>query len=230
MYANEGGKRAEAAQPLIQGSESMVNLDCDLGYDKQIPYAHDTEYTSSNETHADYMWDSLNIDPMIIAPTLEWAESMNLPASWVFPWDPNRRIYFVKVFHQLHCLKVMRRSFHDLRTDGESPIPVGHVEHCLDSLRQDLMCAADDTPMPSLELLNGSGEGQMMQCKDFDKIVAWTQAPERNACYKRLITSDYRPIVHSIERYAFCPADSPHFAAMSRYFEEHGHYADPFAE
>ncbi|KAI9041299.1 uncharacterized protein KD926_007253 [Aspergillus affinis] len=201
-----------------------------LGFDMQIPYAHDTEYTSSNETHADYMWENLNIDPMIIAPTLEWAESMNLPGSWAFPWDSNRRIYFVKVFHQLHCLKVMRKSFHDLRADGESPIPAGHVEHCLDSLRQDLMCAADDTPMPSLELLNGSGEGQMMQCKDFDKLVAWTQAPERNACYKRLVTSDYRPIVHSIERYAFCPADSQPFAAMSRYFEEHGHYADPFAE
>lgn len=109
-------------------------------------------------------------------------------------------------------------------------IPHGHVEHCLDSLRQDLMCAADDTPMPSLELLNGSGEGQMMQCKDFGKLIAWTQAPERNACYKRLTTSDYKPIVHSIERYAFCPAGSQHFAAMSRYFEGHGHHEDPFAE
>ena len=124
----------------------------------------------------------------------------------------------------------MRRSFHDLQATGESPIPSGHVEHCLDSLRQDLMCTANDTPMPSLELLNGSGEGQMMQCKDFDKLVAWTQDPERNACYKRLTTSDFKPIVHSIERYAFCPADSQHFTAMSRYFEEHGHYANPFAE
>lgn len=79
-------------------------LPAGLALDVPILYNHDTEYTSSNKTHADYMWDSLSIDPMIIAPTLEWAESMNLPSSWEFPWDSNRRIYFIKVFHQLHCL------------------------------------------------------------------------------------------------------------------------------
>lgn len=44
------------------------------------------------------------MDPMVIAPTWEWAQSKGLSDSWAFPWDSNRRIYFVKVFHQLHCL------------------------------------------------------------------------------------------------------------------------------
>ncbi|KAJ5287976.1 MFS multidrug transporter [Penicillium angulare] len=122
----------------------------------------------------------------------------------------------------------MRRTYHDLWAGEEGRIPAAHIEHCLDSLRQDIMCKADDTPMPSRKLYNGGGEGQMMQCKDFDKLVAWTQAPERNACYKRL--TDYQKIVHSVERYAFCPRDSEHYDAMDQYFQEHGHYADPFSD
>lgn len=50
------------------------------------------------------------MDPMVIAPTWEWAQSKGLSDSWAFPWDPNRRIYFIKVFHQLHCLVSNRRN------------------------------------------------------------------------------------------------------------------------
>ncbi|OOF96698.1 hypothetical protein ASPCADRAFT_206876 [Aspergillus carbonarius ITEM 5010] len=199
-----------------------------IAFDTHLPYSHHSEYNSDNKTHADYMWENLDTDHMVIAPTQEWAQSKGLSESWPFPWDSNRSIYFIKVFHQLHCLKIMRKTFHEAWDDQDMSIPPEHIEHCLDSLRQDLMCKADDTPMPSLQLLNGGGEGQLMQCKNFDQLVAWTQAPERNACYKRL--TDYKPIVHSVERYAFCPVDSPHFATMTQYFEKHGHWADPFAE
>lgn len=124
--------------------------------------------------------------------------------------------------------KVMRKTYHQLWAGKEPLVPAPHIEHCLDTLRQDLMCKADDTPMPSLELMNGGGENQNMHCKNFDKLVAWTQAPERNACYKRLY--DYKPIVHSVERYAFCPSGSEHYDTMDQYFKDHGHFADPFSE
>ncbi|KAJ5239324.1 MFS multidrug transporter [Penicillium chermesinum] len=199
-----------------------------LGYDVEVPYTHHTKYTSHNLTEANEAWEGLSIDPMVIAPTKEEQASLGLPESWQFPWDSNRNIYFVKVFHQMHCLKVMRKTYHELWAGEEGSIPPGHIEHCLDTLRQDLMCKADDTPMPSLELLNGGGENQNMHCKNFDKLVEWTQAPERNACYKRL--TDYKTIVHSIERYAFCPRDSEHYDTMDQYFKEHGHFADPFSE
>lgn len=51
------------------------------------------------------MWESLNLDAMVIAPTNEWAQEVGLTDSWEFPWDPTRRkIYFLKVYHQIHCL------------------------------------------------------------------------------------------------------------------------------
>ncbi|KAJ5721761.1 uncharacterized protein N7483_009695 [Penicillium malachiteum] len=224
LYKNVAGEHVESWKSIAVQKSPYTGLT----FDTQIPYSHHTEYTSHNKTHADEMWESLSIDPMVIAPTKEWAKEKGLTGSWAFPWDSNRQIYFVKVFHQLHCLKVMRRTYHQLWAGEEASIPSDHIEHCLDSLRQDLMCKADDTPMPSLKLYNGGGEGQAMQCKDFDKLVAWTQAPERNACYKRL--TDYQVIVHSVERYAFCPQDSEHYDAMESYFQKHGHYADPFSE
>ncbi|PYH43483.1 uncharacterized protein BP01DRAFT_300688, partial [Aspergillus saccharolyticus JOP 1030-1] len=192
-----------------------------LAFDVPTRYTLSTDYTSDNHTRADRMWDSLSLDSMVIAPTIDWAREMGLPDSWDFPWDPKRKIYFVKVYHQLHCLKNIRRAFKQLLSNKDHPLPIGHVEHCLDTLRQDLMCHADDTPMPSLQLVNGAGEGQIRQCKDFDKLVAWTKHPDRDACYKRL--SDDRPPLRSIDRYAFCPADSEHLETMSRYFEKYGY-------
>ncbi|RAK78865.1 uncharacterized protein BO72DRAFT_59140 [Aspergillus fijiensis CBS 313.89] len=134
--------------------------------------------------------------------------------------DPNRKIYFVKVYHQLHCLKNIRRAFKKLLSPETDPISFGHVEHCLDTLRQDLMCRADDTPMPSLQLVNGAGEAQIRQCRNFEALVAWTKHPDRDACYRRL--SDYRPPSRSIDRYAFCAPGSEHFPTMTRYFEYYG--------
>ncbi|RAH67842.1 uncharacterized protein BO66DRAFT_328255, partial [Aspergillus aculeatinus CBS 121060] len=191
-----------------------------LAYDVPTRYSLSTDYTSDNQTLADHMWDSLSLDSMVIAPTIEWAEEMGLPDSWDFPWDPNRKIYFVKVYHQLHCLKNIRRAFKQLLSPETDPISFGHVEHCLDTLRQDFMCRADDTPMPSLQLVNGAGEGQIQQCKNFEKLVSWTKHPDRDACYRRL--SDYRPPSRSIDRYAYCAPGSEHFATMTRYFEYYG--------
>jgi hypothetical protein len=89
--------------PIILGRR-LIPIAAGLAYDTLVSYGHHTDYTSDNKTFADEMWDNLSIDPLVIAPTPEWIEEMGLPPSWDFPWDSNRKIYFIKVFHQLHCL------------------------------------------------------------------------------------------------------------------------------
>lgn len=81
-----------------------------LAFDVPIRYSLHTEYNGNNMTHSDEMWDNINLDAMVIAPTIEWAQDMGLTDSWDFPWDPKRKIYFLKVIHQLHCL-VSKRSY-----------------------------------------------------------------------------------------------------------------------
>jgi hypothetical protein len=114
----------------------------------------------------------------------------------------------------------------DLRSNVESIITWEHYQHCLDALRQDIMCRADDTPMYG-KLGNHLGDGQTVMCRNWDKLIKWTQEPERNACYRSL--SDYRTVKHSLERHAFCPENSPYHDVSTRYFEKWGH-VDAFEE
>jgi hypothetical protein len=65
---------------------------------------HHTDYWSANQTLADELWESIDTDPMVVALTDEYADSHDLPRSDRFPWDVSKGRYFVKVFHQLHCL------------------------------------------------------------------------------------------------------------------------------
>ena len=75
--------------------------------------------------------------------------------------------------------------------------------------------------MPASKTRRGIGDKQIMQCKNFSKLVAWTQEPQRQACYNRL--DDYRGVAHTLEKFAFCPKDSKYYPVMQAYFDKHGH-------
>lgn len=108
----------------------------------------------------------------------------------------------------------------DLRTNKPSIITWEHCQHCLDALRQALMCRADDTPMYG-KVGAHLGDGQVVECRDWNKLIAWTQHPDRNTCYQSL--SDYKTIKHSLERHAFCPPGSPYSEVSRAYFDKWGH-------
>lgn len=120
----------------------------------------------------------------------------------------------------------MRKKAMDLRDGVESTVSWGHYEHCLDALRQDIMCRADDTPMYA-KVGHHVGDGQVSMCRDWSKLIEWTQSPDRNACFRML--SDYRHTEHNLEKFAFCPEDSPYYEISQAYFEKWGH-VDPWVE
>lgn len=115
----------------------------------------------------------------------------------------------------------------DLQAGNESVVSAEHVFHCIDSLRQDIMCKADDTPMPSPRIQNSIGDQQVLQCRDLSKVVEWAMAPERGACYRA--GNDFRPVIHSLERHAYCAVDSPFYSVAKEYFEKHGR-RDPWGD
>jgi hypothetical protein len=49
----------------------------------------------------------------------------------------------LNVHHQLHCLKVIRQSFHPEYYDLPQRHMSEHMDHCLDNLRLLIMCKAD---------------------------------------------------------------------------------------
>ena len=60
--------------------------------------------------------------------------------------DPNFERYGVTVFHSLHCLAMLRHALHALQDGKESHrAPPPHLDHCLDYIRESLMCSGDTT-------------------------------------------------------------------------------------
>jgi hypothetical protein len=75
-----------------------------LNLDTPSVHYHHTDYWSENITKADELWDGIETNSMVVALTDQFADAHNLPRSDRFPWDARKGRYFVKIFHQLHCL------------------------------------------------------------------------------------------------------------------------------
>ena len=64
--------------------------------------------------------------------------------------------------------------------EASSPMPShtspAHIRHCIDLIRQSLMCNADTTIEVKDEEINGvRGFGTLHQCKDWRGLVRWTE-------------------------------------------------------
>ncbi|KAF6234052.1 hypothetical protein HO173_007882 [Letharia columbiana] len=83
------------------------------------------------------------------------------------------------VYHQLHCLKFLRQMlYHDYYRINKPTNPI-HIDHCIDNLRQNLMCKADVSlltfdwvsndraPKPNFDIQH--------ECKNWESIDAWAE-------------------------------------------------------
>lgn len=66
----------------------------------------------------------------------------------------------------------------DLPSAGD----IEHALHCMSSLRQDVLCAADDTPRYGGFARGKSGIGQRRMCRDWKELEHW--ASTHTACYR----------------------------------------------
>lgn len=91
------------------------------------------------------------------------------------------------VFHQLHCLNLLRKLVYpdvyemDLTSGSEEAEDnIYHMEHCYEQLRQSIQCASDIGTIywewsPEKEKMFGNLK-TTHTCKDFDKIREWAVA------------------------------------------------------
>jgi hypothetical protein len=95
----------------------------------------------------------------------------------LFPSDgfvalgPNNRTFLVSLYHQFHCLDIIRVGYVVNRTHAAE-----HIQHCLRYLRQALLCHADTTlevDIPQISQDDGklyhtaNGVGSVHKCKDW---------------------------------------------------------------
>ncbi|KUJ09336.1 uncharacterized protein LY89DRAFT_657675 [Mollisia scopiformis] len=192
-----------------------------------VTLPRNSEFTDDNETVADMAWDSLNMDAAAVALTDEFVLKHNLPPAARFPWDESKGLYYLEGFHNLHCLKLIRRSLSDYRQDKPQSLPKHHINHCLESMRQYVMCKASDLPIAAIEgKTDASRDEQQRQCRSWDALVEWSTDPEREACWA--MVDEYKTTIHNVEKFAYCKEESRYYPKMKEYFEEHGH-RDPFS-
>jgi hypothetical protein len=92
----------------------------------------------------------------------------------------------IEVFHHMHCLNIIRqytRKDYYMRpenrplsfTDSE-PVLRTHIDHCIEMLRQQLLCVAD-VGIVTYSWVKPWGLypdfSTMHKCRKLDKIVAW---------------------------------------------------------
>lgn len=85
-----------------------------------------------------------------------------------------------------------------------------HVSHCIESLRQDIICNADDTPRYGGLVGGQTAEGQFRMCKDFSRLAAW--AKEHTGCHRHDVS------IPTLERYRFCPEGTPYMDKVREMF------------
>ncbi|KAF9220030.1 hypothetical protein BS17DRAFT_358952 [Gyrodon lividus] len=98
------------------------------------------------------------------------------------PEDGGGYMSQIDVYHQIHCLDLLRKY---LRRDYYAPFDVSfgsklrpHLGHCVEIIRQKLMCTADLT-MVTYDWVQGLADpypnlSTVHQCVDYEKIIGWS--------------------------------------------------------
>jgi len=147
-----------------------------------------TIYQGEPSEELDKAWTDLFAD--IGVSKIPKSEARLLPNKTLpIPGDEENYAVALAVFHQLHCLNIVRKGlwrehYTDLEAGNIAGIPEkdwpDHLSHCLDDLRQSLMCSADislvvwqwvesaNRATPRMDVVHS--------CRNFDTIVDWAKA------------------------------------------------------
>ncbi|EAU31769.1 predicted protein [Aspergillus terreus NIH2624] len=95
--------------------------------------------------------------------------------------DPGQYAISLDVFHQLHCLNMVRKRVWstEVYLPEDELMGIEHIDHCIDTIRQSLMCAVDVTPLPFVWVERDQRVKEVAAvihtCRDFDAIKDWAQ-------------------------------------------------------
>ncbi|KAF2206496.1 hypothetical protein CERZMDRAFT_12417, partial [Cercospora zeae-maydis SCOH1-5] len=92
---------------------------------------------------------------------------------------------FVQGLHDMHCLNELRRAlyfnkdyYRQFEDDSLTPEwdRVSHIRHCLDNIRERIMCSADTGVIPTVwvnEEENYPLFGREHKCYSYDALMDW---------------------------------------------------------
>jgi len=146
-------------------------------------------YRGEHSPELDAAWDRISQDKLLNRVTLEQLLKIgktNLTSKVkLLEEDGGGYMVSLEVFHLLHCLNTIRKYTYldyygtvDTALADASPLVFKtHPEHCIEMIRQQLMCTAD-VGMITYEWVRDFSEpypdfNTKHQCRNFEKILAW---------------------------------------------------------
>jgi hypothetical protein len=124
--------------------------------------AEPTAYGGSNLTEVRQLWEDISIDDGMVVLSDDFVVSHGLITAQRYPWNHSRGLYFLNGYHNLHCLRAGHIALMEFAHVEPQSRRFHHVLHCMEALRQDIICNADDTPRyTTSSLVPESGVGQL---------------------------------------------------------------------
>ncbi|KAL6787359.1 hypothetical protein V8C43DRAFT_291397 [Trichoderma afarasin] len=139
----------------------------------------DDNFLDHNISNAQIFWKGLFPEgDGIIALTDGEVRDLGLVHSARAFHDASKTIYLVAGFHQLHCLTQLRSLIIKLHLDPAFSITdptYYHTMHCVDVIRQQILCHADGTLIYKRPQDKYPGDGGIRTCNNFDALTKWTK-------------------------------------------------------
>ncbi|KAH7324811.1 hypothetical protein B0I35DRAFT_458478 [Stachybotrys elegans] len=177
-----------------------------ISRDSKEPYVYITEFGTPNVTVQDKAWMSIDDDLALVALSDEFASAHDLRKAQRFPWDQTKGLYILHGIHNMHCLKNIYIALREYQRGEEQSRSWQHISHCLDVLRRQILCDADDTPRATdrrAEIVAGLGQYRM--CRSWDALEEF--AKKHTACYKRPNGVEWDG-PKKLDRFKHCPPGS----------------------
>lgn len=112
--ASQDRGRTKYSQYSSNDLHSLLTETGGITFDNTLPFHAYSEYWNPNisDEEMDAAWDLIDTNPMAISLGDDLAKQLDLGPSTRFPWDTERSIYYIKGFHDLHCLVLPLSSSH----------------------------------------------------------------------------------------------------------------------
>ncbi|KAF7532290.1 hypothetical protein G7054_g8112 [Neopestalotiopsis clavispora] len=140
----------------------------------------DNVYTGEPREDHDNAWRKL-IEPMVVKISAEELHQLGEPS--IALRDGSGYMAELAVFHELHCIKRIRRHLHldyyyGNMTADEEDREVRHMDHCLEYWREAAMCRGDPT-LATFQWNEGrpfSKVHSVHECVNWDTLREWAES------------------------------------------------------
>ncbi|OTB02917.1 hypothetical protein M426DRAFT_12957 [Hypoxylon sp. CI-4A] len=171
---------------------------------KLVSFGEKTEWSdTSNMTALDELWYGWDVNQGVI----QLPKDSHFGSTQDFPWDESKGLYMLNSYHGLHCLKIIYSYIRDWEEGRARVQTIDHVAHCLEVIRADIVCEADDTLLP-FDIEQRTEMPPKRMCRSWGQLKEF--AIQNSACFLRHEPSD--PLYDTLTEYMNCPPSSPYYS------------------